>query len=108
MSMTTKKLQEQARQLVLELGRKILNQEDWPVTPTRWHYASGVEVKQDVTAQGFKRAIIKGLLPGLISVIQSNPRKVRNAGDKVMVYYEEGKIKRTGQIRRGHSLVWFD
>ncbi|AOQ24667.1 hypothetical protein MTAT_20120 [Moorella thermoacetica] len=110
MSITTTQLtrREQARQLVLELAGKILNQDAWPAIPTRWRYATGVEVKQDVTGQGFKRAVIKGLLPGMISIIQSNPRKVRDAKNKVMVYYDGDGERRVGQVRRGEGLVWFN
>ncbi|MBC7345383.1 MAG: hypothetical protein H5U03_08210 [Clostridia bacterium] len=101
---------EELKKEVLRLARGILDKKGWPRVKTHWRLAWGEIVQDRTPGQGFLRAVIK-LSKGTLTLIESNPQKVTNARDKVMLYWEAPGVRRVGQVRRTQKsleVVWFD
>jgi len=111
---------ENLRALVFELAEKILNKEPWPMFKKE-ERGEFVITYSRTPAKKYRQAVIK--IKGgdhLTRLLQSNPAKVRNARNKVMVYWENISSGRggaggappvkKGQVRRYKDkleLVWF-
>lgn len=96
------------REVVISLAREML-EGDWNKETVS---VNGVRIQKDYTPQqGFRRARLQAKeVRGLTTLIQANPKKVRDARNKVMVYFERTGYKRVGQVRRKggeYELVWF-
>ncbi|MEW6770042.1 MAG: hypothetical protein AB1330_01430 [Bacillota bacterium] len=93
---------------------KSMFEKKWPSVKTTWKYGAGLTVTQDKTPQQkFMVAVIKGGPLGAwrVVLVESNPAKVTDAKNKVMVYLEGPGEKRVGQVRRakgGLDLIWFE
>lgn len=101
---------EQLRQEVLRLAQGILEKKGWPRVKTHWRLAWGEIIQDRTPGQGFLRAIIK-LARGTLTLVESNPTKVTNPANKVMLYWETKDSRRVGQVRRVNGkleVIWFD
>ena len=102
------------RGLVIAVARAILEGQKWPPEVKK---PDGLYVWFGYTPhRKFKVCHItpsRDTSTWRVTVLESNPAKVINARDKVMVYFERptGRRVRTGQVRRQdgrYNLIWFD
>jgi hypothetical protein len=113
---------ETLRSTVIELAEKILAKESWPFFPKKEVRGELTIIRDRTPGKKFRRAIVKIKDDQhMVTLIESNPWKVINAKNKVMVYWEkisDGRggaggappAKRVGQVRRYKNrleLVWF-
>lgn len=63
------------------------------------------EWRMDFTTRGFMRAQ-KVCGKKLVTLLESNPRKVIDAKNKVMIYIEGDGEKRVGQVKRKGETYW--
>lgn len=113
---------EALRAIVFELAEKILNKDPWPTFKKEERGEFTITYSR-TPLKKYRQAVIK--IKGgdhLTRLLQSNPAKVVNAKNKVMVYWENisgGRggaggtppVKKVGQVRRYKDkleLVWFN
>jgi len=92
----TKMNKEALRTIVFELAEKILNKEPWP-SYKKEERGEFVITYSRTPAKKYRQAVIK--VKGddhLTRLLQSNPAKVYDAKNKVMVYWEEISSGRGG------------
>lgn len=85
---------------LIAIGRAILNR-DWNMVPEKLcgEWSTGY------TTRGFMRAR-KRCSSRIVTLLESNPEKVVDAKNKVMIYIEGDGEKRVGQVRRKGETYW--